>query len=215
VCISDLFAPATAGKVKGKCAWDLGADEIADEVWRQISSALAGSIPTGQGEFPMPRPGLPTPLAYHLDENLHGRPGPRRKNLSPLLINTPGTWKARPGSTDGYELVFDRVVFAGTYMQTHTRLTTMEAANESARHAVNAILGAKADGPQRGNLCSIWSPEDNELDDLAFLKKLDERLLHRGLPHFVDILDPGASYASVSTVAEIVDLVDRLCRNGM
>jgi hypothetical protein len=46
-------------------------------------------------------------------------------------------WRHREG---GYVVHFDRLVFAGTHMQTFTRLTTMEAANESARHAVNAIL---------------------------------------------------------------------------
>lgn len=40
----------------------------------------------------------------------------------------------------GYLVHFDRLVFAGPHMRTFTRMTTMEAANESARHAVNAIL---------------------------------------------------------------------------
>ncbi|HZI16767.1 MAG TPA: phytoene dehydrogenase, partial [Myxococcus sp.] len=33
-----------------------------------------------------------------------------------------------------------KLVFAGTYLKTFTRMTTMESANESARHAVNAII---------------------------------------------------------------------------
>lgn len=40
----------------------------------------------------------------------------------------------------GYPVLYDNLVFAGTYLKTFTRMTTMESANESARHAVNAIL---------------------------------------------------------------------------
>ncbi|MGH9884086.1 MAG: hypothetical protein ACREBE_01050, partial [bacterium] len=48
-----------------------------------------------------------------------------------------GLWQHRDG---GYVMHFGNLVFAGTYMRTFTRLATMESANESARHAVNAIL---------------------------------------------------------------------------
>jgi hypothetical protein len=46
-------------------------------------------------------------------------------------------WQAAHG---GYPLHHDRLVFAGTWVRTFTRLTTMESANESGRHAVNAVL---------------------------------------------------------------------------
>ena len=65
------------------------------------------------------------------------------------------------------------------------RMTTMEAANESARHAVNAILRtiAKIDADQApivfngqgrliGEFCQIWNPEEHELADLLPLKKI-------------------------------------------
>lgn len=208
VCISNLYAPSAT---TGKCAWELEADDIAEEVWRQISRALSGRVGASQGEFLASRGGLPTPIAYHLDDNLEGPPGANRQNLSPLLVNLPGAYQARPGSpSSGYELVYDCFVFAGTYMQTHTRLTTMEAANESGRHAVNAILSGSlssaAVGPQRGNLCAIWDPEDNEIDDLEAFKEIDRRLQARGLPHFVDILDldaPGA--AAIAALDQVLD----------
>ncbi|MCA9619720.1 MAG: hypothetical protein KC731_11860, partial [Myxococcales bacterium] len=41
---------------------------------------------------------------------------------------------------DGYVVHFDNLLLAGTHMRTFTRMATMEAANESARHAVNAVL---------------------------------------------------------------------------
>jgi hypothetical protein len=94
-----------------------------------------------------------------------------------------------------------RWIPAGTFMATHTRLTTMEAANESGRHAVNAILHKILVPPKKGepplfnrqgkligDFCKIWDPEQYELPDLDLLKELDEALLHKGLPHLLDIL---------------------------
>ena len=46
-------------------------------------------------------------------------------------------WQARHG---GYQVHHNSVVFAGTWTKTFTRMTSMEAACESARHAVNAVL---------------------------------------------------------------------------
>ncbi len=44
------------------------------------------------------------------------------------------------GVPDGYPILYGSLVYAGIYMRTFTRLNSMEKANESARHAVNAIL---------------------------------------------------------------------------
>ena len=135
-------------------------------------------------------------------------------NEAPFLINVPGQWKYRPGVLEPgaitlagvgpdstheepifYKMSNRRWVAAGTFMATTTRLTTMEAANESARHAVNSILrhlGAggeyNAQGRMFGDLAEIWDPEKNELDDLEPLKRLDKTLLEEGLPHMLDIL---------------------------
>ena len=51
--------------------------------------------------------------------------------------NERDVWQARHG---GYQVHHNSLVFAGTWTKTFTRMTTMEAACESARHAVNAIL---------------------------------------------------------------------------
>ena len=71
-------------------------------------------------------------------------------------------------------------------MQTYTRITTMEAANESGRHAVNAIL---KHSQFLGEPCATFDPEACEPPDLKFLVELDRRLQALGLPHLVDILD--------------------------
>ncbi|MGH9885056.1 MAG: hypothetical protein ACREBE_05990, partial [bacterium] len=124
------------------------------------------------------------------------RLGAVRSNSSPFLVNRTGAYPTRPGrlntGRDGskcislYDVIARRYVLAGTYMQTFTRLTSMEAANESARHAVNAFLQYWEIG---GDRCDIWDPEDHELEDLQWFKDLDEKLFDRKLPHFVDILD--------------------------
>jgi hypothetical protein len=134
------------------------------------------------------------PLCYHFDQNVIFEPDRKgvSQNLSPYLINRPREWAKRPGKLPpsespqrGYELQNVSWALAGTYMKTHTRLTTMEAANESARHAVNAILH---DQQTLGDRCMIWNPEDFELPELNDLKALDERLFRDGYPHMVEIL---------------------------
>jgi hypothetical protein len=150
-------------------------------------------------------------------------------NRTPFLINVPGQWQYRPGAhaqgqsvapsgdfesaprnSVTYHISNKRWVVAGTFMATTTRLTTMEAANESARHAVNAILDRllsengndyNAQGKMFADFAEIWDPEKNELDDLEPLKRLDRKLLQEGLPHVLDIL-------------KIIEAVDTLPMHG-
>ena len=152
------------------------------------------------------------------------------RNDTPFQINPPGHWQRRPGHAPAGrprqravpafpgQAAEDAPVFeyghpacpalaswiaAGTYMATYTRLTTMEAANESGRHAVNAILNQLLDDAgdatqakgyaqrQRrlfGDYCRTWDVEDEEFEDLKFLKELDAALFAEGLPHVQDIL---------------------------
>ncbi len=84
-------------------------------------------------------------------------------------------------------------VLAGTFMQTWTRATTMESANESAKHAVNTLLAAAQDSHgRRAQLCRIWNPEKYEHPDLRIWQELDQKLYgweSEPLPHMVDILE--------------------------
>ena len=73
-----------------------------------------------------------------------------------------GVWQAGHG---GYLVHFDKLVFAGTWCKTFTRMTSMEAACESARHAVNAILdhylyaaSGQTDHTVRGRRCGGTCP---------------------------------------------------------
>ncbi len=154
----------------GKAARDCTPDELAQEVWRQITHAVTSDAATG------PEALLPWPAWYAIDRNLRMTAGPNQgtpaRNEAPYLVPIVGDWPNRPGCDPwnphgsswttrptevqwlrnleqwnvwqarhgGYQVHHNSVVFAGTWSKTFTRMTSMEAACESARHAVNAIL---------------------------------------------------------------------------
>ncbi len=130
-------------------------------------------------------------------------------NEAPYLVNLAGDWEKRPGAGLphlGYKVFYQNLVLAGSYLRTHTRLATMEAANESGRHAVNAVLRhlrkeAKKEAEEKEKIsgkkepeerlpmgCPIWDPEKEEVDDLDLAKRVDRDLFLAGLPHAFDIL---------------------------
>lgn len=167
--IADFNTPSTHlvdGAGHGKAARDCTADEIAAEVWRQIVAALTSGTP-GVAEDMLPWPvwyaldrGLVTghgrivrnesPYLVPIVGDWANRPGEDPWNPHGTSWTTRPTeewwiddlerrnvWQARHG---GYQVHDNSVVFAGTWTKTFTRMTSMEAACESARHAVNAIL---------------------------------------------------------------------------
>ena len=122
------------------------------------------------------------------------------RNDAEFLINVPDQWRARPGLCRGdaasqvpknYAKLaacfgdaqpdiyyghpvsgpLEYWVGAGTFMATYTRMTTMEAANESGRHAAAAIiygvgnfatqLGSPGQPGLVGDFPPIWRIEDN------------------------------------------------------
>ena len=193
-----------------------GSYRVARQVWEQIKARIDA------------KDELAEPKCFHLDRAIASG-----VNTSQYLAATPQL-RDRPGRRGGdtcvgeeeigYELFHKRWVMCGTYMATHTRMTTMEAANESGRHAVRAILNAlgnddKLDTREQfevqtplmkqlliqfnalGNKTyntawanrkfdppDVWSPEDNELEDLDLLRRIDRRLVELGLPHCFKIL---------------------------
>lgn len=201
----------------GRTAWKSEWWEIPIRVWDQIVRSVEQDS----------RRQLEPPRYYHLDAGLIfraanedekgywiGRTTKKSKrrreryqasyparNETPFLINLPGQWSHRPGQGDegiDYQVSNGNWLLAGTYMATHTRIMTMEACNESARHAVNAILEAiridepkcyRSGGKSLGVPCKIWDLYENELPDLDPLKELDEKLFEKNLPHFSEILE--------------------------
>jgi 15-cis-phytoene desaturase len=169
--------------VVGKTAKDItDTDEFAAEVWRQLRMALNGRMAHPIREL-TPRGNLPEPLYYHLESFPLG---PEEG----YLLNLIGDWDKRPGTLQDnglykYDVAFGKFVAAGNHMKTHTRLSTMESANESARHAVNSLLdqvGFREDG------ATIYPLEDWELLEARDFKDLDDILYDAGKPHFLEIL---------------------------
>jgi hypothetical protein len=189
--IGDWHAPAKRPDGSdGPRAVECTRDDLAREVWAQISEGIAY-----EGWQPQ------APFAYHVDDDMlyevRAEAGPAERpveNLSPYPVNLAGDWDNRPGRVDRYYYdMFLGVTIAGAYAKTFTRLTTMESACESARRAVNAILlDYRKNFPKLNDVpdrCQLWNPEDNELDDLQLLKDIDAALVERGLPHLFKILE--------------------------
>lgn len=161
--------------------------DLAREVWAQIEDHHDDAFAASYGRkarFPIPR-------SFALDQALQFDQEPRNKY--PFLVNVVGQFSRRPGAlarkapkAEPHYSVCDGIVLAGTHMKTFTRITSMEGANESARHAVNAILEAAEIASDR---CEIWDPEDFELAELTSLRELDERLCKANRPHMAKILD--------------------------
>lgn len=188
-----------------RTAWECDADEVAAEIWAQIGRGVDNPVTY-----------FPWPLWYHIDDALAFETATRdyKINHTPYLLNWPREWKLRPGddpvvqpsmaervkryggftysvarSASGY----GGVVLTGNFTKTYTRLGTMEAANESARHAVSSLIedwiGRTHHTRRVPQWCRTWNLEDYELKDFDPLKDLDRLLYQRGLPHVVDILE--------------------------
>jgi uncharacterized protein with NAD-binding domain and iron-sulfur cluster len=104
------------------------------------------------------------------DPELAYQSGKRRLfNAEPLLINRVGSLALRPTTKTKIANLF----LAGDYVRTHTDLATMEAANESARAAVNEILLASSSSARP---CEIWPLSE----PFEMFRKIDESLFRKG-----------------------------------
>jgi len=140
-------------------------EEIRDEVWAQLKAHR-----NREGRTVLSDENV---VDWFLGPELSFEDG-SVTNAAPLLINTAGSLQYRPGvETDA-----DNVVLAGDYVRTQTDLASMEAANEAARRAVNAILDSEG---IRSEDCDVWPLE--EPTAFAPLKAQDRIGYRLGLPH--------------------------------
>ena len=138
---------------------------LCDEIWSQIRNhlpGLAAATPTRTAIDPSitmrahPMKHRPTPRKVALARDPNGdHPrwvgggGPiedrsvKRHNADELLVNTAGSWEARPAPTTALPNLF----LVGDYVATTTDFASMEAADESARRATNAMLVADGREP--------------------------------------------------------------------
>ena len=138
--ISDWEKPGGNDKVAMACS----AEEIRDEVWRQLTDAIDdGSLDKANVH------------SWFLDPAIKPPNPTTATNLEPLLMNTNGSWADRPDAVTRIPNFF----LAADFVRTYTDLATMEAANEAARRAVNGILdatGSTAPRCKSGNCGSRW-----------------------------------------------------------
>ncbi|HUC63780.1 MAG TPA: FAD-dependent oxidoreductase [Stellaceae bacterium] len=157
-----------AGTFVPKPACEASREEIAQEVWQELKRSLnVGGKQLLHDDMLH---------SYFLDSDIEiappGQPRPDI-NLEPLFINRPNTWTLRPPATSA----IPNFVLAADFVQTNTDLACMEAANEAARRAVNAVLDATGSAAPR---CRLWPMEMPPL--LAHCRALDSKRFARGLP---------------------------------
>ena len=132
---------------KGKRARECSKEEIAREVWAQLQAAL------NNDEEILASSNL---VDWFLDPSIVFPNPTKATNLEPLMINTKGSWDIRP---EAALPEVDNLFLASDYVRTFTDLATMEAANEAARRAVNAILDtADWDRDDRCRLFPLQEP---------------------------------------------------------
>ncbi|WP_437801028.1 hypothetical protein [Sorangium sp. So ce693] len=159
--------PAGQGPLADRSAWQCTRRELAEEVWRRIEPHLRTRLPEGAPPL--------RPRWYHIDDNVVYKGSIRETGAGPsadavdagpivrcdamYAIPQKGEWSRRPGAPRPGRSATDvihrhKLVFVGDYMQTCTRTATPEAANESARRAVNAILQDNLAKSQGAHLAS-------------------------------------------------------------
>ncbi len=161
--ISDWKSP---GILYGKPAMECTAEEIRNEVWEQIRRHL-----NVDGARQLEDSNV---LNWFLDPDIEFPNPSLATNLEPLLINTAGSLAFRPEADTGIPNLF----LASDYVRTYTDIACMEAANEAARKATNAILDREASDSPRAALWPLQEPEF-----FAPMREYDRLRFRLGLPH--------------------------------
>lgn len=116
------------------------AAQVASDVWTQLRRSLMPA----SGPCPLPE-ALPR---WFIDPGVRFAPT-MVGNDSRLFVNVVGTWQDRPEAATAVP----NLVLASDYVRTYTNLATMEAANEAARRAVNAIIQRAGTS---AHPCGVW-----------------------------------------------------------
>jgi len=169
--ISNWTAP---GNFNGKSAIEATSrEEIKDEVWAQLKAALnsKGRVQLEDGNL----------VDWFLDPGIQFPNPGVVTNAEPLLINHVGSLALRPEAFTEIGNLF----LASDYVRTYTDLATMEAANEAARRATNAILAvAGVDAPP----CEFW--EFDVPRPMQHAQFLDRVRMKMGLPNLIQAATP-------------------------
>ena len=143
----DISDWETPGIVYGKSAMQCSSSEIEKETWEQMKVHLNVS-----GTELLQDQNL---LQWFLDPDVQFPNPTAVTNLEPLMINTSGSLQYRPEASTEIPNLF----LASDYVKTYTDVACMEAANEAARRAVNALLERTASSAPRATLWPLSEPE--------------------------------------------------------
>ncbi|HKZ82584.1 MAG TPA: FAD-dependent oxidoreductase [Anaerolineae bacterium] len=163
--ISDWNAPGVLYKKPAKrCT----REEIKNEVWEELKRSL-----NVDGQVVLKDEDLVT-WFFDSDIEDRDRSAPEKyEDAEPLFIAPVNTWHLRP---DAYTRI-PNLFIAADYVRTYTQLATMEAANEAARRAVNAIVDASgASAPY----CKLWPLHEPII--FSLWRWWDQRRYDRSLP---------------------------------
>lgn len=132
------------GRFNGKIAEDCTDEELAKEVWEEVKQ----SVNAGGKEL-LKDSNL---HSWFFDPDIIDSENDGKLTLTdaePLFINTKDSWQKRPDVTIGVP----NMLLASDYIRTYTDVACMEAANEAARRAVNALLQMTG---SRATHCTLW-----------------------------------------------------------
>lgn len=144
----DISAWETPGILYGKTAMQCSAEEIEQEVWTQIKQHVnVGGTEVLRDD---------NMVCWFLDPDVViPNPGAVMVNLEPLMINISGSLQFRPNAFTEIPNLF----LTSDYVKTNTDVACMEAANEAARRAVNALLDREGSSAARVPVWPLKVPE--------------------------------------------------------
>ncbi|MFI8423631.1 FAD-dependent oxidoreductase [Streptomyces sp. NPDC085479] len=171
-CLSvDVSAWDVPGPLFGKPARACTREEVIREVWHQLAGSLRRDgrqlLSAGLVHSCFTDPAIRWP----------SEPGGLARNTEPLLISTAGSRRWRPQPAGKVPNLFQ----AGDHVDVDLNLATMEASDQSAKAAVNALL---ATAGSTAPACVVRGWEQPA--ELARLHRLDDELYAAGLPNAFD-----------------------------
>lgn len=160
------------GVLHGKPASLCTPQQIAEDAWEQMKRHLNDSGATVLSDDMIE--------SYFIDPAAQNLGTGEPYNDERYFLNTVGSWELRPTARTAIPNLF----LAADYVQTPRNIdfTSMEAANEAGRHAVNALLDAAGSREAHAGLFDGYRPPE-----LEPLKAVDQARYRAGQPHFLDI----------------------------
>lgn len=158
------------GIYNGKMAKNCTELELITGIYEQLQQSLILAAPIP----PLPVNMASLVVGYHIGSSIRFMAPNLVFNDEPLLVNVVNSWGLMPKSWSTIKNLF----LAGDYVRTNTNLATMEAANESARRAVNCIIDASGTGKP---YAKVWKLRSWKM--FMPYKWWDKKRYQKGLPY--------------------------------